>query len=110
MASSNTSAGALPPSSRCTRFSESAAALATSFPVVTSPVRETIPTPGCFTMAAPVGMPSPRTTLNTPGGKIPAASWATLSIERGVHSEGLITTVFPAANAGPNFQMAIHSG
>ena len=61
-------------------------------------------------MAAPVGMPSPSTTLNTPGGKMSAASSATRSNDSGVHSEGLTTTVFPAARAGPNFQIAIHSG
>ena len=109
-ASSNTTTGAFPPSSRWTLFSVSAAARATSFPVVTSPVTETIPTPGCLTSAAPVGTPSPVITLNTPAGKMSAASSATRSNDRGVHSDGLITTVFPAARAGPNFQMAIHSG
>src|SRR3954464_10488033 len=56
-ASSNTITGALPPSSRCTRLRVSAAARATSLPVATSPVSETIATSGCRTSPAPAGGP-----------------------------------------------------
>ncbi len=77
---------------------------------MTSPVSDTIATPGWRTMAAPVGSPSPVITLNTPGGKMSAASSATRRSERGVHSDGFTTTVFPAARAGPNFQIDIQSG
>ena len=45
-ASSNTITGALPPSSRCTRFSVSAAVRAMTLPVATSPVSDTIATSG----------------------------------------------------------------
>src|SRR5256885_1927411 len=58
-ASSNTITGALPPSSRCTRFRVADAAFATSLPVATSPVSETIATPGWRTMPAPTGSPAP---------------------------------------------------
>ena len=41
-ASSKTSTGAFPPSSRCTRLRSAAAAAATSFPARTLPVTDTI--------------------------------------------------------------------
>ena len=68
-ASSKTITGALPPSSRWTRFSVSAAALAISLPVPTSPVSDTMRTSGWRTRPAPTGSPSPVITLKTPGGK-----------------------------------------
>src|SRR5919204_209268 len=70
-ASSNTSTGALPPSSRCTRLSVSAAARATSLPVATSPVRDTMRTSRWRTMPAPTGSPSPVITFSTPAGRRP---------------------------------------
>ena len=79
-------------------------------PVVTSPVSEIIPTSGCFTSEAPVGMPSPVITLNTPGGKISAAYSASLRAVSGVSSDGLRTTVLPVASDGPIFQIAIING
>ena len=109
-ASSKTSTGALPPSSRCTRFSESAAVRATARPVSTSPVSETSRTSGCVTSRSPTGTPSPVTTFSTPGGSTPAASSAKRSSESGVCSDGFSTCVFPAASAGASFQTAIISG
>ena len=109
-ASSNTTTGALPPSSRCTRLSVCDAAFATSLPVATSPVSDTMPTPGWRTMPAPTGSPSPVMTLKTPGGKISAESSARRSAVSGVHSEGLSTTQLPAASAGATFQIAIING
>ena len=67
-ASSNTTTGALPPSSRCTRFSDSAAFRAMSLPVFTSPVIDTMATFGFRTSASPAVSPWPVTTLNTPAG------------------------------------------
>ena len=61
-------------------------------------------------MPAPTGSPSPVITLNTPGGKMSAASSASRSAVKGVHSDGFSTTQFPAASAGPTFQIAIISG
>ena len=90
----------------------SAAFFAISLPVELSPVSETMPTSLFLTIASPAGTPSPVTTLNTPGGKISASaiSWANRSSVSGVFSAGLITTVFPAASAGPSFHADMYSG
>ena len=53
---------------------------------------------------------SPQTTLSTPGGRNSAAISASSSVETGVVSDGLSTTVLPAARAGAIFQIAIISG
>ena len=66
--SSNTTTGALPPSSRCTRLSVGAARAAIHLPVSTEPVSETMSTSSCATSAAPGSSP-PATTLSTPGGQ-----------------------------------------
>ena len=102
--------GALPPSSRWTRFSVSAEFAAISLPVAVSPVSETMPTSSCRTRVSPTGTPSPVTTLKTPGGKRSAVSSASFSAVRGVISEGFSTIEFPVASAGPIFQIAIISG
>ena len=102
--------GAFPPSSRWTRFSVSDEFFAMSLPVAVSPVSETMPTSSCRTRVSPTGTPSPVITLNTPGGKMSAASSATRSAVSGVSSLGLRTTVFPVASAGPIFHTAIISG
>ena len=109
LASSKTRSGALPPSSRWTRFSCSAAAVATSMPARMLPVTETIVGTGWDTRALPVSL-SPQTTLSTPGGRNSAASSASRTDVTGVLSAGLSTTVFPAARAGPIFHTAIISG
>ncbi len=108
-ASSKTTTGALPPSSRCTRLTSAAAAWATAMPARTEPVMATICGRGCETSAAPVSR-SPVTTLSTPGGRNSAASSPSISVDTGVVSDGLITMVLPAASAGPIFQIAIISG
>ncbi len=109
-ASSKMMTGALPPSSRWTRFSVSDAFFAISFPVLTSPVSETMPTSGWRTNVSPTGSPSPVITLNTPGGNRSSASSAILSAVRGVSSDGFSTMQLPVASAGPIFQIAIISG
>ena len=53
---------------------------------------------------------SPQTTLNTPGGKNSCAISASIVVVAGVVSDGLSTTVLPAASAGPIFQIAIING
>ena len=108
-ASSNTNTGAFPPSSRWTRFNWSAAAAATSLPARMLPVTETICGTGCDTSALPVSR-SPQSTLNTPGGRNSEASSASRTVVTGVVSDGLSTTVLPAASAGPTFHTAIISG
>jgi hypothetical protein len=107
--SSNTTTGALPPSSRCTRLSVSDAVAATFLPLSTLPVIETMSTPGWRVSAAPVS-PAPTTTFSTPLGRTSAASSARRSVVSGVVSAGLRTIVLPVASAGPIFQIAIISG
>ena len=109
-ASSNTTTGALPPSSRCTRLTVSAAAAWISLPVDVSPVTETRRTSALRTSWSPISEPWPVMTLITPGGKMSAESSASRSAVRGVSSAGLMTEVFPAASAGPIFHAAIISG
>ena len=108
--SSNTTTGALPPSSRCTRLSVSDAARAIHLPVSTEPVSDIMFTSSWVTSAWPVGSPWPVITLSTPLGKISATYSASFSTVSGVVSAGLSTTVFPAASAGPIFHTAIISG
>ena len=64
---------------------------------------------GCCTSVRPVSR-SPHTTLSTPGGRNSAASSAIIVEVAGVVSEGLRTTVLPAASAGAIFQTIIGSG
>ena len=108
-ASSKTTTGALPPSSRCTRLSESAAVRAIHLPVSTEPVSEIMSTSSWVTSAAPVSLP-PATTLSTPLGRNSAAISPRRSVVSGVVGAGLRTIVLPAASAGPIFQIAIISG
>jgi hypothetical protein len=63
----------------------------------------------CATRARPVSR-SPQITLSTPGGRNSAAISASSSVDTGVVSDGLRTTVLPAASAGAIFQMAIIIG
>ncbi len=108
-ASSKTMTGALPPSSRWTRFRSADAASATCMPARTDPVMATIWGVLCATSARPVSR-SPQTTLSTPGGR---NSWQ-ISASRvelaGVVSLGLRTMVLPPARAGAIFQIIIISG
>src|SRR5579884_1655146 len=97
-ASSKTTIGALPPSSRWTRFSVSAAVRAMILPVSTSPVSETMPIAGCSTIRCPTGTPSPVTTCRTPGGMTSWASSTKRSSVSGVCSDGLRIWTFPAAD------------
>ena len=108
-ASSKTTTGALPPNSRWVRFRSDAAVAATSMPARVEPVIETSLGVGWATRRRPVSR-SPQTTLNTPGGRNSAAISASSRVETGVVSDGLSTTVLPAASAGAIFHTAIISG
>ena len=108
-ASSNTMAGALPPSSRCTRFRSLAADDATAMPARTEPVMATICGVGCAMRAAPVSR-APSTTFSVPAGVCSATISASSSVDSGVDSAGLSTTVLPAASAGAIFHTAMLSG
>jgi len=82
-----------------------------SWPVVVSPVKATLPTPGCAASAAPALPPGPVTTLTTPGGKpASSASSARRMADNGVHEAGLRMHVLPVASAGPSFQAAMFWG
>ena len=107
--SSKTTTGALPPSSRCTRFRSVAADAATSMPARVEPVMDTSLGVGWATSARPV-FRSPQTTLSTPGGRNSAAISASSNAVTGVVSDGFRTTELPAAIAGANFHTAITIG
>ena len=70
---------------------------------------DTICGTGCEVSAAPVSR-SPHTRLQTPGGKMSCIFSTIQYDEAGVVSDGLSTTVLPAASAGANFQTAIIIG
>ncbi|RPK40330.1 hypothetical protein EES39_25445 [Streptomyces sp. ADI92-24] len=113
-ASSKTTAGALPPSSRWTRLTSRAALWATWMPARTEPVMEAIAGVGCSTISRPVSR-SPQTTLKIPRGRssdsrTPPMIPAIRAVDAGVVSDGLSTTALPAASAGANFQTAIRRG
>ena len=99
-ASSNTITGVFPPSSAVILAKRRAAASLTARPPSSPPVKLTWATSGWLALAWPVGRPGPVTTLTTPSG-IPAsrASRPRRMVVSGVSSEGLITTVLPAASA-----------
>jgi hypothetical protein len=79
-------------------------------PVAVEPVKAILSTPGCSTSAAPTG-PRPVTTFSTPfGTPASTASSASSSVDVGVTSDGLATTVLPAASAGKSFQPSSPSG
>ncbi|MCC2654970.1 MAG: hypothetical protein K0Q76_78 [Panacagrimonas sp.] len=68
-ASSRMIEGDLPPSSRATRLTVSAAAAATRRPAAVEPVKDTMSTSRWRTSASPTVGPRPITMLKTPGGK-----------------------------------------
>ncbi len=67
-ASSKTTNGALPPSSRCTRLPVAEAVAITWRPTLVEPVNEVIATSGWPTRCWPATGPVPVTTLTTPAG------------------------------------------
>jgi hypothetical protein len=80
-------------------------------PARVDPVNEIMSTPGCLTSASPAFCPVPVTRLNTPLGR-PAVSITSASTKAfsGATSEGLSTTVQPAASAGATFSVIWCSG
>src|SRR6266478_2580620 len=110
-ASAKKTLGDLPPSSRVTRLSVSAALLTMIFPTAALPVKAILSTPGCATSAAPAVSPKPLTILTTPGGNPNSSNQQATSIMvSGVCSAGLSTQVQPAAMAGASFHAAMTSG
>lgn len=110
-ASAKTTLGFLPPSSRATFLTVTAAAWATLVPLTRPPVKETRSTSGCSASRAPTVWPGPVTMLATPVGRPASTSRSIRAIVViGVISLGLITKVLPAASAGAIFQLAWSSG
>ena len=85
---------------------------ATLAPVVLPPVKATLATFGWVTSGSPTTAPYPVTTLTTPAGNPDSAitSFTNSSRDADVYSDGLMTTVHPAANAGASFQVVSISG
>jgi hypothetical protein len=82
------------------RLTVSAPSWATRLPARVEPVNDTMSTSGCEAMASPTVGPSPDTRLNTPAGR-PTSSMTSASRKAsiGATSDGLTTTVHPAAIA-----------
>mmetsp|Transcript_1192 Transcript_1192/g.2569 ORF Transcript_1192/g.2569 Transcript_1192/m.2569 type:complete len:275 (-) Transcript_1192:326-1150(-) len=110
-ASSNTMKGALPPSSRLTRLTVCAAPAISILPTAVLPVNPILRTLSLFTSSWPMDAASPITRFSTPSGA-PAlsSSSARATAVRGVSSEGLRTTVQPAASAGATLRVIIDMG
>ena len=111
-ASSNTTNGALPPSSIEVRSTPGAACCSSFTPTGVDPVNESLRSRGSEMMrseTAPVFVVV--TTFTTPAGT-PASCriWAKNSVVSGVSVAGLMTTVQPAASAGAILRVAIASG
>ena len=110
LASFSTITGALPPNSMWVRFMVWEAISTSFLPVAMEPVSDTMRTRGWLTSGMPTSPPRPWMMLTTPGGSSSASNSPSARVESGVTSEGLSTTVLPAASAGPSFQAAIISG
>src|SRR5580693_4778805 len=110
-ASSNTTNGALPPSSSPSFFTPTEACLYRILPTSVDPVKPTKRTAGCSHSTSPIGGASPVTTLKTPFGT-PAFSASATSANAlsGVSLAGLSTTVQPAASAGETLRVIIEFG
>src|SRR4029079_4464067 len=109
--SANTSVGFLPPisSDSFLNFGATLAAIAARVRVL--PVNEIALISACSISAWPARGPVPWTILSTPAGR-PASTQTSPNIDavNGVTSDGLATTVFPAASAGAIFQVNRYSG
>src|SRR5258706_9675335 len=102
-ASSKTMFGDLPPSSSATCLNSPAAASLILRPPASDPVMATLTTSVWATNAAPASWPKPVTTLTTPAGNPACSNNSTKSsVDVEVNSEGLTTTVLPAASAVAN--------
>ena len=102
-ASSKTMTGALPPSSRCTRFRSLDGGLRDLHAGPhRSGDRDHLPGSGARSSRRPVSR-SPVITFSTPAGRNSAATSASSRVDDGVVSDGFSTIVLPAAIAGANF-------
>src|SRR5260370_17053863 len=110
-ASSNTTNGALPPSSSPSFFTPTDACWYRIFPTSVDPVKPTKRTAGCSQSTLPIADELPVRMLNTPLGT-PAfsASATSASAVSGVSLAGFKTTVQPAASAGDTLRVIIEHG
>src|SRR5262249_18532254 len=110
-ASSNTTNGALPPSSRPSFFTPTDACWYRILPTSVDPVKPTKRTAGCSHSTLPIADELPVRMLNTPFGT-PAfsASATSASAVSGVSLAGLSTTGQPAASAGDTLRGVIEAG
>src|SRR5690606_27086729 len=97
--------GDFPPSSSDRRLMLPADALMIDRPVSVEPVNAILSTSSCAARSAPAS-PYPVTTLTTPAGS-PASTRSSTrrNADREEFSDGLTTTVQPAASAGAIFQI-----
>src|SRR5688572_4352937 len=103
--------GFFPPSSSDNFLNMGAAVAAIFFPVTVPPVNEIATISGCSMIACPAFGPSPWIIFKTPSGN-PASmqSFENKYAVIGVSSDGLATTVQPAANAGAIFHVNKYNG
>src|SRR5271157_3344207 len=106
LASSKTMSADLPPHSRLTflRFDDAISMI--FLPVSVEPVKDTLSTRGLFTSSEPTESPGPVTAFTTPAGiesRDARSPMNSIEIPE-VYPAGLMTTVHPAAKAGPSFQ------
>ena len=113
-ASSKTTNGAFPPSSREIFLSPGAHCAISSFPISVDPVKPSLRTAGFEVISPPItgaSSAAPVTTEKTPGGTpASAASAAIASAHSGVCSAGFSTIVHPAASAGADLRVGIAAG
>ena len=98
-ASAKTIFGDFPPNSNVSGFGLEAVDSAMALAVFIEPVKLTLLTPLWLTKASPISEPYPLITFSTPGGRISWMISPNLIEETAASSDGLIITVFPAANA-----------
>src|SRR6202166_3737970 len=110
-ASSNTTNGALPPSSSPSFFTPTEACWYKIFPTSVDPVKPTKRTAGCSHNTLPISDELPVKMLNTPFGTPAFSASATkASAVSGVSLAGFSTTVQPAASAGDTLRGIIEHG
>ena len=98
-ASANTIIGSLPPSSNTSLLRPFAHDVMISLPTAVLPVMATMSTLS-FSTSQPPTSPSPCTICRTLGGNADATASTVILPTRGVTSDGLTITTFPAAKAG----------
>ena len=111
-ASSNTTNGALPPSSIEVRSTPCDACSSSRWPTAVEPVNESLRSRGSRMIGSDTA-PEVEVvkTFTTPLGRpASSSSFAKYSVVSGVSSAGLMTTVQPAASAGAILRVAIASG